>query len=158
MREILERIEELLSLQEKLVNLLLLSGSQKVKVSVNTAFDVLYHNIELLDLIEELIGSQEEFLEEYSREYTFNLVLEALSWMGLILPAIEEACPIFLRGIAEEERDPLYRIKLILKMVEESYNKGEHRNLIKVAKELHSLSSLLKYQIILARRAYMNLA
>jgi len=79
MREILERIEELLSLQEKLVNLLLLSGSQKVKVSVNTAFDVLYHNIELLDLIEELISSQEELLEEYSREYTFNLVLEALS-------------------------------------------------------------------------------
>ena len=125
---------------------------------MNTAFDVLYHNIELLDLIEELISSQEELLEEYSREYTFNLVLEALSWMGVILLAIEEACPIFLRGIAQEEKDPLYRIKQIIKMVEDSYNKGEYRNLIKVAKELHGLSSLLKYQIILARRAYMNLA
>ncbi|MFN3976671.1 MAG: hypothetical protein ACK4LT_06375 [Aquificaceae bacterium] len=158
MREILERIEELLSLQEKLVNLLLLSGSQRVKVSVSTAFDVLYHHIELLDLMEELIESQEEPLEEYSREYTFNLILEALSWMGVIFPAIEESCPIFLRGIAKEEKDPLYRIKHIIKMVEDSYSKGEYQNLIKVAKELHSLSSLLKYQIILARRAYMNLA
>ena len=85
MREILERIEELLSLQEKLVNLLLLSGSQKVKVSVNTAFDVLYHNIELLDLIEELISSQEELLEEYSREYTFTTPITPISIHHTIL-------------------------------------------------------------------------
>lgn len=158
MREILERIEELLSLQEKLVNFLLLSGSKKVRVSVSTAFDVLYHNIELLDLIEELISSQEELLEEYSREYTFNLILEALSWMGVIFPAIEDACPIFLHGIGGEEGGPLYRIRFILKMVEEAYDKGEYHSLIKVARELQSLSSLLKYQILLARRAYTNLA
>ncbi len=152
MKSILERIEELLSLQEKLVNLLFLSGSKRISISVNTAFDLLYHNIELLDLIEELISSQEELLEDYTREYTFSLIFEALSWMGIIFPAIEDSCPIFLHG------DPVHRIRLILSMVEESYNKGEYQNLLKIAKELQRLSSLLKYQIILARRAYMNLA
>ncbi|MFN7064810.1 MAG: hypothetical protein ACK4OF_01475 [Aquificaceae bacterium] len=152
MKELLDRIEYLLSLQERLVNLLMFSGSSSIRLSTNTAFDLLYHNIELIDLIEDLISSQEGFLEDYP----LNLVLEALSWMGIIFPAIEESCPIFLQGIAKE--DPIYRIKLILKMVEDYYSSKDYHSLIRVAEELRNLSNLLKYQLILARRSYMNLA
>ncbi len=151
MRDILERVEELLSLQEKLVNLLLISGSQKARLSVNTAFDVLYYNIELLDMISELLSSPEELRDDY----TVNLILEALSWMGFILPAVEESCPIFLQGLLEG--DPIHRLRLILSSLEEAQRKSDYYILINTAEEVHKLSSLLKYQIALARRAYMNL-
>ncbi|MFN3870473.1 MAG: hypothetical protein ACK4MW_03180 [Aquificaceae bacterium] len=156
MREILERIEELLSLQEKLVNLLFLSGSQRIRLNVNTAFDLLYHNIELLDLIEELISTQEELLEEQTKEYTLNLILEALSWMGLIFPAIEDSCPIFLQGFSKE--DPIPRISFILKKVEDYHQSKDIHHILRVAEELNALSNFLKYQLLLARRSYMNLA
>lgn len=156
MKDILEKIEQLLSLQERLVNLLLLSGLQSIRVSMDTAFDLLYYNIELLDLMEDLISSYEDPLEDYTKEYAFNIVLDALSWMSIILPAIEDACPIFLQGIAKE--DPIHRIRLILNMVKDYHSKGEYSNLLKIAEELHKLSDFLKYQLLLARRSYINFA
>ncbi len=152
MRDILERVEELLSLQEKLVNLLLISGTQKARLSVNTAFDILYYNIELLDMIGELLSSPEDLRDDYA----INLVLEALSWMGFILPAVEGSCPIFLQGLLEG--DPIQRLRSILSSLEETQRKGDYYILLSTAEEVHNLSSLLKYQIALARRAYMNLA
>ncbi|MFN3599280.1 MAG: hypothetical protein ACK4VK_06060 [Aquificaceae bacterium] len=151
MRDILERIEELLSLQERLVNLLFFSGLQKIRLNINTAFDLFYHNIELLDLIEELISTQELLEEE-----TLDLILEALSWMGIIFPAIEDSCPIFLQGIAQE--DPLHRIRFILKGVEDYHRSKDYHHILRVAEELNALSNLLKYHLFLARRSYMNLA
>lgn len=151
MRDILERVEELLTLQEKLVNFLLLSGSKKVRLSTSTAFDVLYYNIELLDLIEELLSSPEELRETYA----INLILEALSWMGFVLPAIEESCPIFLHGT---RKDPMQKIRYILSSLEEAHRKSDYYILVNTIEEVQNLSSLLKYQIMLARKAYMNLA
>ncbi len=147
MKDILERIEELLSLQEKLVNLLLISGSQKARLSVNTALDVLYYNVELLDMIEELLTSPEDLRDDYA----VSLILEALSWMVFIIPTVEEFCPIFLQGLNQ-------RIRIILGSLEEAQKKNDYYLLLSTAEEVHSLSDLLKYQIILARRAYMNLA
>ncbi|MEN3028273.1 MAG: hypothetical protein ABDH29_03435 [Aquificaceae bacterium] len=158
MKDLLERIEELLYMQERLVNLLFLSQSKKVRVSVNTAFDVLYHSIELLDLIEELLGMQEAFQEEYRTEYSMNLVLEALSWMGIILPAIEDASPIFLQGIGVRGKEPINRIRSLLRTLEEVYREGDYHKLAEATEELQSFSSLLKHQIMLARKTYMNLA
>ncbi|MCS6999035.1 MAG: hypothetical protein RMH93_05560 [Aquificaceae bacterium] len=158
MRDLFERIEELLYMQERLVNLLFISQSKKVRVSVNTAFDLLYHSIELLDLIEELLGMQETFQEEHRRDYSMNLVLEALSWMGIILPAIEDASPVFLQGIGVRGKEPLNRIRSLLRTLEEAYSEGDYRILAEAMEELQSFSSLLKYQIMLARKAYMNLA
>ncbi|WPM31444.1 hypothetical protein IAE16_06380 [Hydrogenobacter sp. T-2] len=152
MRDLLERVEELLLLQEKLVNLLLISGTQKARLSVNTAFDILYYNVELLDMIGELLSSPEELREDYA----VNLILEALSWMGFILPAVEESCPIFLHGLLEV--DPIQKLSSILSSLEEAQRKSDYYILLSTAEEVHRLSSLLKYQIALARRAYMNLA
>lgn len=154
MRDILERVEELLSLQEKLVNFLLLSGYSRARLSTNAAFDVLYYNIELLDLIEELLSSPEELREDYA----MNLILEALSWMGFILPAIEESCPIFLHSPRGREGDPMQKIRSILSSLEEAHRRGDYYTLVNTVEDIQSLSSLLKYQIMLARRAYMNLA
>ncbi len=151
MRDILERVEELLSLQEKLVNLLLVSGLQKAKLSVSTAFDILYYNIELLDIIQEILSSPEDARDDYA----LNLVLEALSWMGFILPAVEESCPIFLKG---KQGDPIQRIRHILSSLEEAHKGQDYYIFVSALEEIHNLSSLLKYQITLARRAYMNLA
>lgn len=151
MRDILERVEELLSLQEKLVNLLLLSGSHRAKLSANTALDVLYYNVELLDLIGEILSSPEEPEEDYA----INLILEALSWMGFILPAVEESCPIFFQGV--RGRDPFQKIRHILGVVEEAYRRSDHYMLMNIAKEVQSLSVYLRYQMMLAHRAYVNL-
>ncbi len=154
MREILDRIEQLLSLQEKLVNLMLLSGHQKIRLSMDTALDLLYYNIELLDLMEEFISSQEDILEDYAKEYTYSLLLESLSWMSLILPAIEDSTPIFLQGIAKE--DPIYRVRSILSMVEEYKNRNDYQSFLRIAEELHKLSAFLKYQLLIAKRSYID--
>ncbi len=154
MRDLLERVEELLLLQEKLVNLLLISGTQKARLSVNTAFDILYYNIELLDMIGELLSSPEELRDDYA----VNLILEALSWMVFLLPAIEESCPIFFHGIRTRESDPMQKIKFILGYLEESHRKGNYNALVDAVEQVQSVSNLLKYQIVLARKAYMNLA
>ncbi|MCS7278158.1 MAG: hypothetical protein NZ531_04840 [Aquificaceae bacterium] len=156
MKDLLERIEELLYLQERLVNLLFLSHSQRAKISVSTAFDMLYHNIELLELIQDLLSNTEEFQEEYQQAYLMNLTLEALSWVGFILPTIEESCPIFLHSFGG--KDPIQRIKSMLKALEEINLKGDYQNLIKVAYDVQSFANQLKYQIMLAKKAYTNLA
>ncbi|MCS7170959.1 MAG: hypothetical protein N3D14_05560 [Aquificaceae bacterium] len=158
MRDLVERIEELLYMQERLFNVLFLSQSQKARVSINTAFDLLYHNIELLDLIQELLSNPEIFQEEYSKDYSMNLILEALSWMGVILPAIEESCPIFLHGVGFRGRDPFQRIMAILKNLEDVSSRSEYKNLVDLIEELGHFSGFLKHQITVARRAYMNLA
>lgn len=158
MKELIERIEELLILQQRLVNVLFLSGARRAKLSVNTAFDLLYHNIELLDLMEALLSSQEELAEETGKNYALNLFIDALSWMALVLPVIEDECPIFLQGIAQKEKEPFYRIRLLRLLLEDYQQRGDYHSLLRFSEELHSLSSMLKHQILLARRAYLNLA
>ncbi|MCS7262454.1 MAG: hypothetical protein NZ560_03450 [Aquificaceae bacterium] len=152
MKGLVERIEELLHMQERLINLLLLS--HRARVSTNTAFDLLYYNVELLDLISQLLASSET--EDYPVDYSLSLALEALSWIGVVLPTIESACPIFLEGVGP--REPLQRIGLILGGLEETYRTGGHHRMMQIAQELRDFSNFLKYQIVLARRAYANLA
>lgn len=151
MKEFVERIEELLLLQEKLVNLMLLSGSRKLSLSVSSAFDVLYYNVELLDLIGEVLSAYEGYQEEYGKEYLLNLSAEALSWMGVLLPAIEDVCPIFLR------EEPIRDIMNLLQALERLL-RGEPYPISPIAQGVQNLSSLLKHQIYLARRSYLNLA
>ncbi len=153
MRELIERIEELLYLQERLGNLLLMSSSGSLKLNLSSALDVLYHNVELLDLLGEILSGFEQFQEELSREYITSLLQEALSWMLVILPAIEDSCPIFLQGMVP---DPLLRMKDVLSSLEASSH-SDYYMFISLGKEIRDLSSLLKYYILLARRTSSSL-
>lgn len=153
MKDILERIEELLSLQEKLINLLLLSGYHRGRLSAGTALDILYYNIELLDLIEELLNSPDAL----SEDYPVNLALEALSWMSFVLPRVEEFCPVFLHSITEREKDPMQRLRSVIFLLEEARRKADYYTLLDVLEEVSKISGLLRYHVILARRAYINL-
>lgn len=157
MRDLIERIEEFLHIQERLVNLLLLSQSHQFKISVNTAFDMLYHNLELLELIEELLSMPESFYEEQYRDYSASLALEALTWTGILLPALEDVCPVFFHGVGSKERELTHRIRVLRKSIEEAFHEGPHHRLDDALEELHDVSETLRYLIHLARKAYTNL-
>lgn len=155
--ELIERIEELVALQEKLVNILLMSGGKRLSLPTNYAFDILYSNLELLDLLAEAFLMFDFLEDEYDKERFINLSAEALAWMALVLPAIEDSCPIFVSGISYR-REPIEGINYLLGQIER-LSKGFSSSLLnQIVKELQSLSKLLRYQISLASKSYKSLA
>lgn len=154
---LLERIEELIALQEKLVNILLMSGSTKLNLPPRYAFEVLYSNLELLNLLAEAFRMLEFIEEDYGKESFISLGSEALSWMGIVLPAIEESCPIFLSGIGYI-REPTEDINRLCKRIESLSERWSPSAVNQIVKELEDLSKLLGYYISLAIRSYESLA
>ncbi len=82
-----ERFERTLMEQQRLASLLLV-GEGPVKLPIRTAVEVLNMNVSALEMTVDAISLSYE-LEDYTRDRLLMLCSEALSWTGLILPALD---------------------------------------------------------------------
>ncbi|SHK21565.1 hypothetical protein [Thermocrinis minervae] len=108
--EFIERLEELIRLQQRAV-ISLVKPMQSGSLSLLTALDVLSYQLETLDILKEIL-----FLEE--DEEAVSLCIEAFSWISFLLPRIEPALPVYLQHLVVEGSPFFVKLSSIAQDVE----------------------------------------
>ncbi|SNZ13082.1 hypothetical protein [Hydrogenobacter hydrogenophilus] len=149
LRILIERLEDLITAQQKLASLILFVEDQKVELSVPTTIDMLYAHMEMLELVSEVISSFQDISDSYIREYAVMLTAEALSWIGFMLPYLEASSPIFI-----EHLSVVPKIKSIVSFIERFGSEVDFLSSEEILKTIDAISKTIMYQLFVAKRSY----
>ncbi len=149
LRILIERLEDLITAQQKVASLILFVEDQKVKLSVPTTIDMLYAHMEMLQLVSEVISSLQDISDSYIREYAVMLTTEALSWIGFMLPYLEASSPIFI-----EHLSVVPKIKNIVSLIERFGSEVDFLSSEEILKTIDAISKAIMYQLFVAKRSY----
>ncbi len=153
-RTLMERLEELINAQYKIAGLMLSHETKGLDFSVSTALDVLYINLEMLDLTSDIIGMMSSVSDEYIKKYAINLGAEALSWSGFMLTHIEKSSPIFIEYIEVENEPVTSRIKNLAYLLENLGSKLDPFSFEEIIRTIDMVSKAIKYQVYMAKKSY----
>ncbi|MFN3813514.1 MAG: hypothetical protein ACK4SM_02670 [Aquificaceae bacterium] len=153
-RVLMERLEELIDAQYKIASLMLSPETKGSDLSTSTAFDVLYVNLEMLDLTSNIIGMTSSVSDEYIKKYAISLGAEALSWSGFMLTHIEKSSPIFIEYIEVENEPVTYRIKNLAYLLENMGSKLDPFSFEEIIRTIDMVSKAIRYQIYMAKKSY----
>lgn len=156
LRMLVERLEDLITAQQKLASFMLLA--EGVKLSVSTALDMLYAHMEMLDLTSDIINALQDISDDYTREYAITLTAEALSWTGFMLPYIESSSPIFIEHIKIESQPIISRIKAIVSLIERLGPDMDVFSSEEIIKTIDMISKAIRYQLFMVKRSYETMA
>lgn len=158
LRMLIERLEELITAQQKLASLMLLTEGKKAKLSVSTAIDMLYTHMEMLDITSEIINALQDTSDDYTREYATMITAEALSWTGFMLPYIEASSPIFIEHIKVESQPIISRIKSVVSLMERLGSEMDVFSSEEIIRTIDMVSRAIKYQLFMAKKSYETMA
>lgn len=158
LRILIERLEDLITAQQKLASLILIVEGQKVKLSIPTTIDMLYAHMEMLELVSEVISSLQDISDSYMREYAAILITEALSWTGFMLPYLEASSPIFIEHLNVDSQPVVSKIKGIVSFIERFGTQMDILSSDEIIRTINTISKAIRYQLLMAKKAYEAMA
>ncbi|ADC89327.1 hypothetical protein Thal_0694 [Thermocrinis albus DSM 14484] len=145
----LKRLEEILNLQYKSVNIVLYAGG-KFPFSPSAVLDILRYSSEAVDLLVELINALDLLDTEAEKKHVLGLAIDTMSCMEILIPSVESFSSLLMeQGFYEKTRE-------LIDLLQEALLSMDEELLREVLNLMSGLSALLKYNLYIVSR-YSNL-
>ncbi len=146
----LRRLEDLVSQQEKSINIILYAKEIKLPPEVSLRISFFY--LDIFGMLLELL-SNIEFLEEESRkEYLLELALESLSLTLISLPSLSVFSPVFAdRELARDVKETIY-------LLEDTFISWNDEKIKTASEYINRIYQLLKFHLYSAAKSYENMS
>ncbi|MFZ8786094.1 hypothetical protein [Thermocrinis sp.] len=146
----IRKLEELVLLQEKSVNIILHAKSIKPSSEVSMRISLFY--LDIFEMLSELLSNIEFLEEENKKSYLLELALESLSLTLVSLPFLSSLSPMF----ADEElaKD----IEEVVVLLEDMLMAWDEEKVRMASQYMAKVYQLLRYYLYSASRSYQNMS
>jgi len=146
----IRKLEELVLLQEKSVNIILHAKSIKPSSEVSMRISLFY--LDIFEMLSELLSNIEFLEEENKKSYLLELALESLSLTLVSLPFLSAMSPMF----ADEElaKD----IEEVVILLEDMLMAWDEEKVRMASQYMAKVYQLLRYYLYSASRSYQNMS
>jgi len=146
----IRRLEELVLLQEKSVNIILQAKSIKPSSEVSMRISLFY--LDIFEMLSELLSNIEFLEEENKKSYLLELALESLSLTLVSLPFLSAMSPMFAdKELAKE-------IEEVVVLLEDILMAWDEEKLRIASQYMAKVYQLLRYYLYSASRSYQNMS
>ncbi len=146
----IRRLEELVLLQEKSVNIILYAKSLKLSSEVSMRISFFY--LDIFEMLSELLNNIELLEEESKKSYLLELALESLSLTLVSLPYLGTMSPMFA------DRELAKDIEEIVVLLEDMLTDWDEEKVKTASQHMVKLYQLLRYYLYSASRSYYSMS
>jgi len=146
----IRRLEELVLLQEKSVNIILHAKSIKPSSEVSMRISLFY--LDIFEMLSELLSNIEFLEEENKKSYLLELALESLSLTLVSLPFLSALSPMFA------DKELAKDIEEVVVLLEDILMAWDEEKLRIASQYMARIYQLLKYYLYSASRSYQNMS
>jgi hypothetical protein len=155
---LLAKLEEEISFQRKVINTFLFARQVSNPEMTLRSIDILKRQIQILRLINLILGEMDAVSERYAREQALLLASESMSLTSLLLPAVEAFSPIFLESVSLYEEPLLDRIEAVAEFIENSLQDAENLATEEIAQTVEDIMRTLEYHVRVGERVLGRIA
>jgi len=146
----IRRLEELVLLQEKSVNIILQAKSIKPSSEVSMRVSLFY--LDIFEMLSELLSNIEFLEEENKKSYLLELALESLSLTLVSLPFLSSLSPMFA------DKELAKDIEEVVVLLEDMLMAWDEEKLRIASQYMAKVYQLLRYYLYSASRSYQNMS
>jgi len=146
----IRRLEELVLLQEKSVNIILHAKSIKPSSEVSMRISLFY--LDIFEMLSELLSNIEFLEEENKKSYLLELALESLSLTLVSLPFLSAMSPMFA------DKELAKDIEEVVILLEDMLIAWDEEKLRMASQYMAKVYQLLRYYLYSASRSYQNMS
>jgi hypothetical protein len=146
----IRRLEELVLLQEKSVNIILQAKSIKPSSEVSMRISLFY--LDIFEMLSELLSNMEFLEEENKKSYLLELALESLSLTLVSLPFLSSLSPMFA------DKELAKDIEEMVVLLEDMLMAWDEEKLRMASQYMAKVYQLLRYYLYSASRSYQNMS
>ena len=146
----IRRLEELVLLQEKSVNIILQAKSVKPSSEVSMRVSLFY--LDIFEMLSELLSNIEFLEEENKKSYLLELALESLSLTLVSLPFLSAMSPMFA------DKELAKDIEEVVILLEDMLMAWDEEKVRMVSQYMAKVYQLLRYYLYSASRSYQSMS
>jgi len=146
----IRRLEELVLLQEKSVNIILQAKSIKPSSEVSMRVSLFY--LDIFEMLSELLSNIEFLEEENKKSYLLELALESLSLTLVSLPFLSAMSPMFA------DKELAKDIEEVVILLEDMLMAWDEEKVRTASQYMAKVYQLLRYYLYSASRSYQNMS
>jgi hypothetical protein len=146
----IRRLEELVLLQEKSVNIILQAKSIKPSSEVSMRVSLFY--LDIFEMLSELLSNIEFLEEENKKSYLLELALESLSLTLVSLPFLSSMSPMFA------DKELAKDIEEVVVLLEDMLMAWDEEKVRIASQYMAKVYQLLRYYLYSASRSYQNMS
>jgi hypothetical protein len=146
----IRRLEELVLLQEKSVNIILQAKSIKPSSEVSMRVSLFY--LDIFEMLSELLSNIEFLEEENKKSYLLELALESLSLTLVSLPFLSSMSPMFA------DKELAKDIEEVVILLEDMLMAWDEEKVRIASQYMAKVYQLLRYYLYSASRSYQNMS
>ncbi len=146
----IRRLEELVLLQEKSVNIILQAKS--IKPSSEVSMRISFFYLDIFEMLSELLNNIEFLEEENKKSYLLELALESLSLTLVSLPFLSSLSPMFA------DKELAKDIEEVVVLLEDMLIAWDEEKLRIASQYMAKVYQLLRYYLYSASRSYQNMS
>ncbi len=146
----IRRLEELVLLQEKSVNIILQAKSIKPSSEVSMRVSLFY--LDIFEMLSELLSNIEFLEEENKKSYLLELALESLSLTLVSLPFLSAMSPMFA------DKELAKDIEEVVILLEDMLMAWDEEKVRMASQYMAKVYQLLRYYLYSASRSYQNMS
>jgi hypothetical protein len=146
----IRRLEELVLLQEKSVNIILQAKSIKPSSEVSMRISLFY--LDIFEMLLELLSNIEFLEEENKKSYLLELALESLSLTLVSLPFLSAMSPMFA------DKELAKDIEEVVILLEDMLMAWDEEKVRMASQYMAKVYQLLRYYLYSASRSYQNMS
>jgi hypothetical protein len=146
----IRRLEELVLLQEKSVNIILQAKSIKPSSEVSMRVSLFY--LDIFEMLSELLSNIEFLEEENKKSYLLELALESLSLTLVSLPFLSSMSPMFA------DKELAKDIEEVVILLEDMLMAWDEEKVRMASQYMAKVYQLLRYYLYSASRSYQSMS
>lgn len=146
----IRKLEELVLLQEKSVNIILHAKSIKPSSEVSMRISLFY--LDIFEMLSELLSNIEFLEEENKKSYLLELALESLSLTLVSLPFLSAMSPMFA------DKELAKDIEEVVILLEDMLMAWDEEKVRMASQYMAKVYQLLRYYLYSASRSYQNMS
>jgi hypothetical protein len=147
---LIRKLEELVLLQEKSVNIIL--HAKSIKPSSEVSMGISFFYLDIFEMLSELLSNIEFLEEENKKSYLLELTLESLSLTLVSLPFLSSISPMFAdKKLAKD-------IEEVVVLLEDMLIAWDEEKLRMASQYMAKVYQLLRYYLYSASRSYQNMS
>jgi len=146
----IRKLEELVLLQEKSVNIIL--HAKSIKPSSEVSMRISFFYLDIFEMLSELLSNIEFLEEENKKSYLLELALESLSLTLVSLPFLSSLSPMF------EDKELAKDIEEVVVLLEDMLIGWDEEKLRMASQYMAKVYQLLRYYLYSASRSYQSMS
>ncbi len=144
------RLEDLVSQQERLINIILYA--KEIKLPPESSLRISLFYLDVFGVLLELLSNIEFIEEEGKKDYLLELALEATSLTLVSLPSLSALSPVFAdRELIKDVQETIY-------LLEDTFISWNEEKVKTASQYINRVYQLLKFHLYSAAKSYENMS